>query len=80
MQIISAMSNEMLEMNATEAHVQLENVEKKEGLTAVISVYDNQKPANMVLSELYAWAEKNNEEVKDLIEKLEQDMTWNKGI
>ncbi|KQY91039.1 hypothetical protein ASD24_24905 [Paenibacillus sp. Root52] len=40
MQIISAMSKEMLEMNATEAHVQLENVEKKEGLTAVISVYD----------------------------------------
>ncbi|MGC6589081.1 hypothetical protein ACPV3A_29570 [Paenibacillus sp. Dod16] len=67
-------------MNAGVGHVTMENIENKEGLTAVISVYDNQKPAHLVLEELYQWAEKNNEEVKHLIEKMEQDMSWNSKI
>jgi len=43
-----------------------------------ISLYSpNQKPAHLVLEELYERAEQNNEEVKQLIKKLEQDMSWN---
>ena len=33
--------------------------------------------AHMVLEELYDWAEQNNQEVKELIEKIETDMAWN---
>lgn len=47
------------------------------GLTAVISVYDQQKPAHMVLEELYEWAEINNGKVEELIEKMSNDMDWN---
>lgn len=77
MEIIKKLAAQVQEINAGVGHMKLENIEKTQGLTAVISVYDNQKPAHMVLDELYEWAEENNAEVKALIEKLEQDMSWN---
>lgn len=80
MELLKSLAKQVTKMNAGVGHVKLENIEKKQGLTAVVSVYDNQKPAHMVLDELYEWAENNNEEVKLLIEKLEQDMTWNSNI
>jgi hypothetical protein len=80
MEIIENLKKELIEMNAGVCHVTMENIGKKEGFSAVISVYDNQKPAHMVLSELYAWAEQNNQEVKELIEKIEQDMSWNSRV
>lgn len=80
MKLLKTLLKQVTDMDAAVGHVKLENIEKKEGLTAVISVYDNHKPAHMVLEELYEWAEQNNEEVKQLIEKLEQDMNWNSKI
>lgn len=67
----------MQELGAKNAHVTINNIKHTKGFTAVISVYENVKPAHMILDELYEWAEENNEEVKLLIEKLEQDMSWN---
>lgn len=80
MEMLKNLAKQVTDMNAGVGHVKLQNIEKTQGLTAVVSVYDNQKPAHMVLDELYQWAEENNEEVKVLIEKLEQDMSWNNSI
>lgn len=80
MEMLKKLAKEVTELNAGVGHLKLENIDKTQGLIAVISVYDNQKPAHMVLQELYKWAENNNEEVKILIEKLEQDMSWNSRI
>jgi len=77
MEIIKNLTKQVKELNAGVGHVQLGNIENTKGLTAVISVYDNQKPAHMVLDELYTWAENNDEQLKLKIESLEQDMTWN---
>lgn len=76
---IKELAKQVTELRAGYGHMQLDNFEGNQGLTAVLSVYDNQKPAHVVLDELYEWAEQNNEEVKLLIEKLEVDMSWNKG-
>lgn len=62
---------------ATDGHFNMNNIQHTKGLTAVVSVYENIKPAHMVLKELYSWAEANNEEVKELIDTLKKDMTWN---
>lgn len=77
MEIIKSLTKQVKDMGAKEGHIKIENIEKTQGLTAVISVYQDQKPAHMVLEELYEWAEENSEEVKLLIEKLDQDMSWN---
>lgn len=76
--MVNGLVEQMQKLNAAESHVMLNNIHKTDGLTAVISVYDKQKPSHMVLDELYEWAEENNEEVKELIEKLCNDMSWNK--
>ncbi|GAK41928.1 hypothetical protein TCA2_4420 [Paenibacillus sp. TCA20] len=76
-QVIKHLVEQMKALNADNAHTQLQNIEQTQGLTVVISIYDNLKPAHEVLDELYEWAEENNEEVKELIEQLEQDMSWN---
>lgn len=70
-------ASQVQELKAGSGHISMNNIKHTKGLTAVISVYDGIKPANMILDELYEWAEENNEEVRSLIEKLEQDMSWN---
>jgi hypothetical protein len=75
--VIFSLVDQMNQLNAPEAHFTANNIKHTKGLTSVISVYNQQKPAHMVLEELYEWAENNNEEVKELIEKLSNDMSWN---
>lgn len=75
--VVFNLVNQMKQLGSPEAHFTANNIKHTKGLTAVVSVYDQQKPAHMVLEELYEWAEENNEEVKNLIEKLCDDMSWN---
>lgn len=75
--IILNLANQVQSLGAGNGHISMNNIKHTKGLTAVISVYDNIKPAHIVLEELYEWADNNNEEVKKLIEKLESDMSWN---
>ncbi|PLC14213.1 hypothetical protein BV582_21850 [Bacillus paralicheniformis] len=69
--------DQMKKLETSQVHFTANNIKHTKGLTSVISVYDQQKPAHMVLQELYEWAEENNKEVKELIEKLSNDMQWN---
>ena len=74
---IFTLVDQLKKTESTDVHFTMNNIQHTKGLIAVVSVYDGIKPAQMVLKELYEWAENNNEEVKNLIEKLKQDMTWN---
>jgi hypothetical protein len=71
------LADQVKQLGAGDGHITANNIRHTKGLTSVVSVYDNIKPAHMVLDELYEWAENNNEEVKLLIEKIENDMSWN---
>ncbi len=64
-------------LGAEDVHFTANNIQHTKDLTSVVSVYNGIKPAHMVLSELYEWAEENNEELRSLIEKIESDMSWN---
>lgn len=75
--IILKLVEKMKNLEASDGHFTMANVTHTKGITAVLSVYDNIKPAQMILEELYEWAEHNNKEVKELIDKLKEDMTWN---
>jgi len=75
--VILSLAKQVQELKAGSGHFTINDIKHTKGLTAVISVYDGVKPANMIIDELYEWAEENNEEVKLLIEKLENDMSWN---
>lgn len=75
--VIKNLAKQVKDLGAGSGHFGLYNIQHTKGLTAVISIYDGIKPANVILDELYEWAENNNEEVKLLIEKLEKDMSWN---
>lgn len=75
--IVLNLANQVKDLGAGDGHISINNIKHTKGLTALISVYDGIKPSHMVLEELYEWAEKNNEEVKLLIEKIETDMSWN---
>lgn len=77
MGLVTDLAKQVKQMNVGEAHIQEENIHKTKGLTSVISIYNGQKPAHLVVEELYKWAEENNEEVKLLIKKIESDMSWN---
>lgn len=76
--IIKNLVKQVQELNAGVAHLQLSNIEGIQGMTAIISVYDGQKPAHMVLDELVQWAEgRGMHMLIEKIEQLEQDMEWN---
>lgn len=75
--VIFELADKVKETGATDGHFTMNNVKHTKGLTAVISVYDNVKPAHMVLEELYEWSKIHNQEVQELIESIEKDMLWN---
>lgn len=75
--IVFGLVDQVKKIGATDGHFTANNIQHTKGLTSVVSVYDGVKPAHMVLSELKEWAEESNEDVKCLIEKIENDMTWN---
>lgn len=58
-ELIKNLYDQVVGMNAGEGHVTIEEVHHDPKATAVISVYHNQRPANLVLDELYQWAEEN---------------------
>lgn len=65
------------DMNAGCSHFAIEGVFGDKTATAVLSVYDGQKPAHQVLDELYNWAEETgNREVMNKIETLESELTY----
>lgn len=69
----------MKKVEAPSCHFVANNVSGTKGITAVTSVYDQQKPDHMILEEVYKWAEENNEELKQLIDRSRKDMSWNKN-
>lgn len=71
------LADQIKKLNAADGHMTLNNIRHTKGVTAVISVYDGIKPSHKVLEELYEWAEKNDPDLKERIEKLEADMSWN---
>lgn len=75
--LVLSLAKQVQEMGAGSGHAVMNNIKHTKDLTAVISIYDGEKPSHMVLDELYEWAEENNKEVSDKIKELEQDMTWN---
>lgn len=62
--LIFGLVDQLKKLDATDGHYTIHNIEHTKGLTSVVSVYDGIKPAHMVLSELYEWAEENNEELR----------------
>mgnify|MGYP001470680755 CR=1 FL=1 len=67
-------------LKAGSGHIVMNNIKHTKDLTAVVSVYDKEKAAHMVLDELYEWCEKNNyKHICDRIVEIETDMTWNKN-
>lgn len=74
---IFGLAEQIKQLGSNDGHFTINNMKHTKGLTAVVSVYDDIKPAHMVLTELYEWAKENNSEVKTLIEALENDMSWN---
>lgn len=77
---IEVLTKSMKKLKATDVHFTGENVLKTQNLTSVVSVYDNIKPAHMVLKELKEWAENNHGEMFEKIHSLEKDMSWNPKI
>lgn len=76
--VVFNLVEQMKQFGAPEAHMTINNIKHIEGLTTVISVYDKQKPAHMVLEELYEWAEESEMSIiKRKIEELCDDMSWN---
>lgn len=71
------LADQVKEMNAADGHMCMNNIQHTSGITAVISVYNGIKPSHMVLDKLYEWAEKNDTDLKNRIEKMEKDMSWN---
>lgn len=69
-------------VNAGNGHMALEKIYKDENASAVISVYDEEKPHHMVLEELVAWLEANLDiqmtcdNVLKKIEELQYDLSW----
>lgn len=68
---------QMEKLGANSGHMQLNNIRHTKDLTAVVSVYKGIKPSHMVITELYDWASEHNQEVKNLIETIASDMSWN---
>ncbi|APZ82641.1 hypothetical protein HWB07_gp129 [Bacillus phage vB_BsuM-Goe3] len=78
--LVFKMVDDMQEVGASEGHACFNNILRTKGITAVLGVYNQQKPAHMVIEELLDWAVKNDKpEIVDLIEELQQDMSWNEG-
>ena len=72
------LADQVGKLRGTDGHMTLQDMKGKKGLIGVISVYVNQKPAQMVLEELFEWAEETgNVQLVDKIIELEEDMSWN---
>lgn len=71
------LADQLKQVNGTDIHFAANNIRHTKGLTSVVSVYNNIKPANKVLDELYEWAEKNDVSLKARIKEIERDMSWN---
>jgi len=67
---INSLIKQVQECNASESHIEYGGINGTTSLTAVISVYDGQNPSHKVLDRLYEWAEKNNQEVAERIQRL----------
>lgn len=76
---IFKLADQVNKLNAGAGHMQLNNINHTKGVTAVISVYNNQKPYNVAMDELYEWAEENAyHELINKLNSLINDMSWNK--
>ena len=76
--LIQSLANDLQKLNASEGHAMMHNINRTQGLTAVVSVYDQVKPSHMVLDELYEWAETHSPELMKKIGEIALDMNWNK--
>jgi len=77
-EMVDSLAKQVQILNAGAVQMALHNIKKTKGLTAVISVYDQQKPDHIILDELQEWAEKEgHSEVVDKIVELARDMSWN---
>ncbi|AYJ76377.1 hypothetical protein BSP12_191 [Bacillus phage BSP12] len=76
--LVFKLVDDMQEVGASQGHACFNNTRHTKGLTAVLGVYNQEKPAHMVVEELLEWAVKNDKpEIVDLIKELQQDMSWN---
>lgn len=74
--ILKVLNAQREEFESADIHFTADHIFNTANLNAVISIYENIKPANMVLSELTDWAKINNPEVAQLIADLQEDMSW----
>lgn len=77
---IKRLAEQLTKNKGTDIHFRAENIFETQNLTAVISVYDNIKPADKVLAELIAWSEEHQPETAMKIKELKKDMSWNPRI
>lgn len=62
---------------ATSAHATFKAINSQENMTAVISVYKETQPSNMVLDKLVDWLEENDQKtILDKIKEIETDISW----
>lgn len=57
--LIDNLYEQVKNSNAGEGHVKFEGFKNDPYAALVISMYNDQRPANVVLDELYNWAEEN---------------------
>lgn len=76
--LILSLAKNVQELNAGNGHAKMNNIQHTKGLTAVVSVYNQEKPSYMVLDELIEWCENNGEDnILNKIKELASDMSWN---
>lgn len=74
---IRTLYDQTKELHAGSAHFAIHRPFKDQTATAVISIYDGEKPDHIILAELIDWAEKNNkDDVLDFIHKSAVDLTF----
>lgn len=75
--MIEHLANTINLTQATSAHATFDAIKGQDNMTAVISVYKDTQPSNMVLDKLVDWLEETNQtNVLDKIETLEKDTSW----
>lgn len=78
--LIDSLSQMSEKLGSSENHILSKDINGKKDTFGVISYYSGVKPSHLVLEELYEWAEENNKEVKELIEKLSEDLSFSNDL
>jgi hypothetical protein len=69
-EIADFLVSELKEYNANSAHVRFQDSKIGNGVHIVVSAYDGEQPAHMVLEELIEWAEREGK--TEILDKIHE--------